>query len=234
MRIYARDAKEENQTVERTPELEEEQSIHKTFAGEKKKLSQMTRKEKFDYIISYYKYHIIIVAFVIIFAGSMIHQRLTYQEPVLCAAIVNDHGLNVETMQSDFAELADLTEHEKLDVFEDLTLDDASLNGSTTATMGENAYYVHLAAQEIDFAICDSKGLACTKSLDGCQDPKDFLSEETYEKYRDRITEDAIDITGTAAAEYLGTNNDPVYIVITNLSGHDDTLMMYLEYLLNL
>ncbi len=218
--------------IERTPEIEEEQSVKKTLAGEKKKLSKMTGKEKAAYIYSYYKFHILVILAVIVFAGSTIYHQATKKDEVLAIAVVNDAQINTEGLIADYSAEVNLTEKQEITLYDELSLEDLT-ESTSSAGMGENPFYIRLAAHEVDLAICDQAGKDYIEGLEAGADPVDFLTDTNYSLWADRIDGCGINITGTAVADYLGTHNDPAYLCLTNLTGHDEELLSMINFLLN-
>lgn len=229
MKLYAKEPKKE--VIERTPEERENENLHKTLAGEKRKLSSMDARERLAYIWAYYKLHILAVVAVCAIIISAIHHALTYQEPMLGGAVVNDVGLATEKLTQDFCRYAGFNEHQTLAMYEDILLADYDGMTGGGIGMGENPLYVHLAAKELDFVLCDADGLAYLESLEVCVSPADLLTEEQSRQWEERIHGFGIDITGTSAAEYLGVHTAPSYLCLTDLSGHREELQTFLAFL---
>ena len=96
----------------------EQESVTKSWAGERAKLAQMTGKEKADYIFTYYKIHIIVIIALIIAISWFIHHAMTYVDYEFFGMVINGESVNEEREQ-------EITEYLGINMV-DTTFNDAS------------------------------------------------------------------------------------------------------------
>lgn len=230
---------EPEKPVERTEESIEREAVKKTLKGEKKKLSQMSFKEKVKYIRSYYWVPIVGVCVGILLVGYIIYFTATRKAVMLTGIVLNDTGLNVEEVTLELEEYLGLTEKQEIDLLQEVYL---NATGSNVNMSGTNQVLSLVMAKELDFVICDEEGFEYMMSNELSLDPHDYMATAEVEEYfSDRYVEYedweypvALDISGTAFAERLGLNYDEAYLVITSLSGNDENVTGLLSYMVDL
>lgn len=93
---------------------------------QKKKMKDMTRKERFSYIWYYYRIHIIIALAVLIFLSSTIYEVATRKESAFSCAMVNSNIFPMEDtmLPEDYAKFAGIdTDTYDLNIENGLTID---------------------------------------------------------------------------------------------------------------
>jgi hypothetical protein len=229
----------EIQPVEKTEDSVEREAVKKTFKGEKKKLSQMTFPEKIKYIWSYYKAPIIIICVAALLVGYMSYVVCTRKTTMLMGVVVNDSMVQTKDVSETLADVLGLTARQQVEL-----VDGIQLNSITTGTnyshnmTGSAQILAYVAARELDFALCDADGLSFMENNELCMDVSAYVPEDYADAFAGRLviqegaqTPVAIDLTGTAFAEELGLHQEETYLVVTALSGHDEQLAGFMQYL---
>lgn len=225
--------------VEKTEESEEREAVKKTFRGEKKKLSKMTFSEKLKYIWAYYKTPIIGVLIGILLVGYIISFVSTRKTTMLMGVVINDTGVNVQAFNQELGAYLGLSEKQEVNLQEAVYLSSAAASNTLSRNMSGSSQILSLvAARELDFALCDEEGLSYMEANELCRDVSGYLSETAGTAFSERlVTLDgweypvAIDLTDTAFASELGLHQGKTYLVLTALSGHDEQLISFLDYL---
>ncbi|MCR4694893.1 MAG: hypothetical protein K5773_06195 [Pseudobutyrivibrio sp.] len=206
---------------------QEQEAVRKTFAGEKAKLAQMTTKEKFQYIWSYYKLHILVVLIIITAVVYIIHQRLTYVDYKLYGVVINSENYNESLMDTLPAELG-MEKHEGFSYRGGLSaVPDSGVSGMY------NQVDLFTISGQMDFAFTDDDGVQYLCNFGTPYDVTQVLPQELLDMWPDKevsFTEynpdteqyydnyAAINISGTAVQEYFGLDPSMCYLVITDLS----------------
>lgn len=225
--------------VERTEESEEREAVKKTFKGEKKKLSKMTFSEKIKYIWSYYKTPIIGGLVGILLVGYIISFVSTRKTTMLMGVAVNDTGLKVQEFTQELGEYLGLGEKQQVDFQEAVFLSSTATSNTLSHNMSGTSQILSLvAARELDFVLCDEDGFSYMEMNELCRDVSGYLTEAAREAFSECLVVPdgwaypaAIDLTGTAFAAELGLHQKKTYLVLTALSGHDEQLSGFLDYL---
>ncbi len=223
--------------VEKTEDSIEREAVKKTLKGEKKKLSQMKFSEKISYIWSYYKAPIIGTVVGVLLVGYIIYFAATRKDVMLMGIVTNDTGLKVHEFTQSLGAYLELTEKQEVSLQEGMFLNGAvAAENHDMSTAG--TIMGMIAARELDFAICDEAGFSYVIRNELCKNVEDFLTEDTREVFSDRLVTAegweypvAIDLTGTPFAQELELHQEESYLVLIALSGHDEQLMGFLEYL---
>ncbi len=210
---------------------------------EKEKLKEMSGKEKFQYILAYYKFHIIgvIVAILALVQVGQIMYRSTF-ENVFHITYLNSYSdtpIDETLITEDFASLQNLTEKEYMTTESAfLSLDDNHSEMTMAMTQKLSA---QIATQAIDVMISDEEMFLYYAQLSGCANLETVLPSELYKKIEDRIVfapgEDGvqypcgIDLSGTPFAEASNLAQTPPYFFILVNSKHIDTCIDLLGYI---
>ena len=135
-----------------------------------------------------------------------------------------------------------MDKHEKVSLI-------AGLNGDVDYNSGEyyNQIDIYTVAKTIDFIFTDEVGANYVCRLGALRDATQYLPEDLYELWEDRITvmsmydvdtDDtyieapvAIDISGTKVQEYFGLNDSTCYLMLSDLSGHEEYMQGFLQML---
>lgn len=220
-------SEENNYNIDR-----ESEQIHKSFAGEKAKLSQMSFGEKVEYIFAYYKVHIIIILAIITIIAYVIHHALTYVAYQFYGVVVNTEVVDT-SRQDDIRDYLEMDKHTGVSLLGGLSGDI-----ERDATNYYNQLNIYTISGQVDFAFVDEAGAKYMCSLGALSSVEDSVPVDLQDLWADRVvemdvydcsTEDeyvsapvAFDITGTQVQEYFGLEDDTCYLMICNLSGHPD------------
>lgn len=225
--------------VEKNEESEEREAVKKTFKGEKKKLSRMTFSEKIKYVWSYYKVPILGTLVGILLVGYIISFVSTRKTTMLMGVVINDTGLNVQEFTQELEIYLGLGEKQEVNLQESVFLSStAAANPLSHNMSGTNQILSLVAARELDFALCDEDGLSYMTANELCRDVSGYMTEDVNAVFADRLVVPdgweypaAIDLTGTIFASKLGLHQEKTYLVLAALSGHDEQISAFLQYL---
>lgn len=215
----------------------EQESVKKTFAGEKAKLAKMTFSEKIEYIFAYYKIHIIVILAVISIIGYSIYHAMTYTRYVLYIDILNSYEGNLDR-DVEIGEYIGLDKHESVGL-------EYGIDTSADAAAGSlyKQIDIYTIADEIDVCFTDKEGADYVAGLGTTQLMETELPKELYELWEDKIVElsvydtntddtfydlpSAVDISGTKVAEYFGLSPETKYMIVCDLSGHEEYMQKF-------
>lgn len=218
-----------------------DEALKKTFAGEKKKIAEMQGSEKIEYIIMYYKWYILGAIAIVAFIIYMIHHALTYTRASLFIDILNSSEANLDR-EAEITEYIGMEKH-------DVARMEHSVDTEADVSMG--AYYkqidLYTIADEIDVVFADEVGAAYVAGLGTTYPLENVFTDELYTLWSDKLvnfdvydtqTEDtyynlpvAVDISGTRVHEYFGLEEETRYILVTDLSGHEEYLQKFFQML---
>lgn len=146
-----------------------------------------TTKQKVEYIMDYYKWHIIIVLFVLIFIGNTIYTNLTRKDYVLQGIFLSTSA-ETETvldLEKDFLKKYPINSSSE-DIFFDSSLYYRLDTESIDSTLSYQAIQVltaRIAAGEIDFLVADDVTLNNICYNQYFTDLSKILSEDQIKKY---------------------------------------------------
>jgi len=228
---------------------EEQQSVNKTLAGEKKKLAQMSFIEKVEYIWSYYKLHIFAVVVALVFIVSLAKHFITYKDPTLCGVLINTYNYSTtaeQVINEKLHENGVLGKREAAVIY-------ADANSEANLTMGEyfSKLDVYTAAHTIDYMLGDQAAVDyICNNMGTTFDVRDYMSDDLMALWGDRIIEvdtidpddtsevprhitvaGVIDITGTKTQELFGADEDVCYLMVADISGHTEQVKAFFDML---
>lgn len=175
----------------------EEESVRKTLAGEKNKLSQMTPGARIDYIFTYYKFHIIGTILVILAIIWGIHHAMTYVKDEFFGMVINS-----ETVDYDRAE--DIREYLGMDKHSGVRIQAGLYPDDTASAGGGTKLSILLNARECDFIFTDEAGLEYIRSF--------------FEDY----TTPAENIQDSPIHDYFGLDDNTIYMIRADFLGRED------------
>ncbi|MCR5415938.1 MAG: hypothetical protein K6E79_04005 [Pseudobutyrivibrio sp.] len=218
----------------------EQEAVNKTLAGEKKKLAQMSFKEKVDYIFTYYKIHIIGALIVIALIIYIIYQRMNYTTYRLYGVVINSSEVN-ENLTKTLPDTLGMEAHDGVSLI-------AGLSGDVDSN--SISYYnqidLYTVSGQMDFAFTDEEGVQYLCDLGTPLDVTQVLPENLAELWKNRETQfsqrnendetyfdnyAAIDISDTAIPEYFGLDDNMSYLVITDLSNNQEYMDAFYQLL---
>lgn len=230
--------------------LEDDAAIYKPRVEktEKQKLSEMTLKEKFDYLKTYYLAKTIIVLIAIGLISYLAYSMLAPKnETVLYAAIIN-YTLTEEkaaSLQDDFTKYLNLNEKEN-NVLLDASFYLGTDDDITQYTMSSNQKLsTYIFAGEIDVIIAPESVMNTYASVGYLSKLTDILPTDVNNALKDSMyysttTEDpanspyGVYIDGSDIYEQIGDSTDrPVLAVLAN-SSYKDNAVSFIRYIFNL
>ena len=203
----------------------EQESVRKTFAGEKNKLSKMTFNEKVDYIFSYYKLHILAVLLAVTAVVWGIHHALTYVR-------YEFYGLVVNSSQVDSNRQQDIHDYLKMDKHEGVSLSADVYTDERGDLAYGNRLDLLIATGQMDFAFTDEAGLEYLEESLFNNEEELEVSLELLKEYG-TITGDrpAKDISGSPIQKYFGLEDDVHYLFFNPGELNQDKLKAFKKML---
>ncbi len=223
----------------------ERESIHKSFQGEKSKLSQMSWGERVQYIWEYYKIPIISVMIVAIVLVSLIRHYATLKDDVLFGIIVNANATGATLVSSDLDAYLALGEKERTFLENGLWL-----NSSATFE-AETKITCYVAAHDLDYFLGDAEAMNHFAKQGLISDLEKILPEALYTYFQDRIvscdTTDAesgelyeqsyLRLDGTRFAELLSAEmrtGAKLYLGSCVVAPNEDNVRKLVQYIYDL
>ena len=219
----------------------EQESVNKTFAGEKAKLSTMSFKEKLDYIWAYYKLHIFVVLMIIGVLGWGIHHALTYVQYKFFGMVINSSQYSTE-VEEQMHDILGMEKHDGFSLTADLYTDEAYNMGGYG-----NKLDIYIMAGQLDFAFTDEEGIKHLVDMGAVRDLKDTVPDELLSKWQSEdllysmeVTDDdgltatydvAVDISGSPIHEYFGLDANTKYLLIAGLSESEEYMNNFYKLL---
>ncbi|SDB29220.1 hypothetical protein SAMN02910298_01425 [Pseudobutyrivibrio sp. YE44] len=219
----------------------EQEAVTKTFAGEKNKLSKMNKKEKLDYIWTYYKIHIFVVLLILGVIGWGVHHAMTYVQYKFYGMVINSGQYDTK-VEGQLHDILKMEKHDGVNITADLYTDE-------TANMGGygNKLDIYVMAGQLDFAFTDKAGVEYLVNMGAVRDVKDTVPDKLLSKWTDEgliysmeVTDDggktdtydvAVDISNSPIHEYFGLDDNIKYLLIADLSGSEEYLNNFYDLL---
>lgn len=162
------------------------------FKEEREALKHGTPKQKIQYFLEYYKWHVIIPVVAVIAIVSTIISIVNRKETALYVCMLNvSEKLNVEgTLQSTsnadhnaaFVEYAGIdTDEYEVQLDTGMSINYSSLTGDDSASAQK--YMTYLAAAEMDVIVTDAASIEHYAYLEDFYDLREILTPEQIEKY---------------------------------------------------
>lgn len=202
-------------------------------------------KGKLSYFVYYYKWHVIIALFVLLFGGRMVYDYVTQKDVVLQAIYINSFP-NVESadFMAEFQKTIEIDENK-----EETLLDDTFYINPDSPTLYDEQniekLFAMCSAGIVDVCVVDESYFMNMANGGFFLDLSTVLSDEQMEQYKDRIIwydcpdnlkegEEAIAIEVTDSAKIVSTQSYPnskcYYGIITNSEKIDNSLA-FLEFI---
>ncbi len=187
------------------------QKIKQDICNEITKIRKLPRGEKAWYIWEYYKIHICVLAFVIMFAGSMLSNILNPEKIYLQNASINLYDINQqepEPLTTAFHDTMQLGEYDTVSIHPFyLTFDDMG---------AENDYYtvqklqVMVAAKELDLLFTNKNSFEQMSLMGIYGNLEEMLPEDLWDSVKDSAIYLTDPDTGVDYAAALDITNSPV------------------------
>ena len=154
------------------------------FKEEREALKHGTPKQKFQYFLDYYKWHVIIAVLVIVMGIYTIREVMNRKETVLYISLLNTLKLeSADQHNTDFMESINLDRNSYQIIFDaDIWININSMDEATMAASQKLAAY--LAAGELDIMITDTDSLTSYSYQEDFLTMEELLSPEQYERYQ--------------------------------------------------
>ena len=202
---------------------------------EREKLASMHGLEKLEYILTYYKFHIVaVIVLIVAVIGIAKLVVISKDESYLYVAVV-DATTEGENFIEDFRKsLGDEEEHHKyiLDtgIFHTVNLEGGSeLDYNTKMKMS-----TLVGAGTVDVFICpkDIYDLYGGEEEDALYQISELMGEEFVAEHADICLEDAILIEDNAVLEKYGLSiEEPAYLFVFQYSGHPEIAKEFVNFL---
>lgn len=199
---------------------------------EKEKLKSLHGKEKWTYILEYYKLHIIglaILIFVIVMAVQWV-QNLK-NEDILTVTVIDSTMTDTDELSDEIkAYLGDEIDYHFV-IFDTSIYfsDDSSMDYTNTMKLA-----AYIAAGSMDVMICDDELYQSYVEQEGFLDLKETLGDDLYEAVSEYVTDDgyAIDISENQKWADTGlTYYEPVYLTIVSTSPYPENAAKFVAWL---
>lgn len=220
------------------------EEIRQEVRQERKKLKDMSFRDKLWYIWEYYKLHMLVVLGVVLLisvVASSIYSS-TFETVFYCAVINNPAGLDDVSsapLDEGFREYMGFGEKDRI------YMENMYVSYGGTASEYEYASMAKLsaliAARELDVIISDQEIFDRHSHMDGYVDLDTLVPEDLAGQLQDRYCMNtdsagvshvyAIDISGTSFAEAMGIGLEPAYLSVLSSSRHTDTCAALLRYI---
>lgn len=154
------------------------------FKEEREALKHGTPKQKFNYFMDYYKWHVIIAVIVIIVGVYTVREIMDKKETALYTCLLNTIELEAAPQyNADFAEAIGLDTNKYKLIFDANTWID--MNAIDESTMANSQKLIaYLAAGELDIMITDADSITNYAYQNNFLTMEELLSPELYEKYK--------------------------------------------------
>ncbi len=157
------------------------------FKDERAALKNAGFKKKFQYFLDYYKWHVIISVFLVIFVGSFIYEIATQRENLFYAVHLNSAAQETsDGLTQGFAEYAgiDLAEYDII-IDSNMIIDFDVYSDNVAASAQKLAAY--LAAGDLDVMVSAGNVFADYANGDCFYDLREILTPEQQAKYESRF-----------------------------------------------
>lgn len=191
---------------------------------------EMTRKEKLEYIFTYYWYHIlgILVAVGLVVFG-IVHFAFPEKKPLFTCALVNqkiDSTRDTE-LAEDFADNSGL-EQERVRFDSDYIISYQSDNSNES---GFDKFFFQWSGGELDAVVMTEDFLSYCIEVGGEFHPADQFNTEGLDLV-DVDGVQAVKLTGTKLEQSLdGTENQDLVLVFPETGKHTENCQKFLEYI---
>lgn len=200
---------------------------------EREKLASMNGKEKTEYILSYYKFHIAAVIIVILLAvGIGIWIDDFQDENIIYAAIINATDMDT-AMMDDFRNLRkDEERHHKYILDTSIVIseqnDSAELDYASrmklTTLVGGNTADIYICPEEVYREYSGEEGTLISIA--------DLMGEEFVSDHTDICEEDAVRVENNATLQKYGyQSSKPAYLIVFYYSKHQEVVADFINFL---
>ena len=199
-------------------------------AGGKRYESDLTRKGRLQYIWMYYKPAMAAILAVIL-VGAGIHQWVENlkNKDIFYLAVINSSMMYGDDLETDFkAYLGDEDPYDIVNIDTSMAMYEES--GSAYGTQMKIVTLV--AAGSIDVMVSPEDVYEQYSGQDMFLDLKDVLDADLYEKLKDDIDGDRLDLSNSTKWKETGmTGYEPAYLTVVSSGKHLENTVKFIEYL---
>lgn len=203
-------------------------------AREAEKLRPMTRRERIQYVTTYYWLEMmgaVILIAVLAFFGTIIYHR---GDVAVLHLVVVDSDLSKEGETALCSEI--------MDVLGDTENRHGVVLDTSVTTRGEDAdaemesYYqtkalLLVAAGDVDVYLCPASYYEFLKAYEDCESLRSVMGAEFCARYEDRIVDDtAIRIAGGPLAEMGVVSYEPCYLTLSVCAKNQQNAVRFIQY----
>lgn len=211
--------------------------LRSIMKNERAKMSDMSWKEKFQYLWDYYKFvmiGLVIVVFVLMLLLNESYQSIKKNVITVAMVDMTVTSPTVRSMEKGFGKYYDINGlFEKMTFYTNLTEKDddgSDFVVSFSGTYNQRKLQTHIDTGELDIVISSYEVI--TSNRESMIKLSDVLSEELYSQLEDNIqgsssTACGIDISNTKLGKKLGKD---VYLGIPSSSNHKDAAVEFIKY----
>lgn len=216
-------------------------NIKQKLHDDRAKIKELHGKERRQYIIDYYKYHILVAILLVLFIVYVFYTIFKPRTDVALSCGVINQNVNEDWV----AEYEDKIEDELGFTDSKCTFDttysfmvDGSGSSYNAASLGKMS--VNIQQGLMDMLVVTQDFIDYYQDLNRLWDLSDLMPQDLYSKLGDKLYTQttqygdkfacAIDITGTELYEAMNTD-EKLYICVVYNSPHKDNVISYLEYL---
>lgn len=203
---------------------------------EREKLASMHGKEKIEYILSYYKFHIGVVILLILLAVGVTQWIDDFKdENYIYATVINAPKESKDIMKDFRKSLGDEEEHHKYvldtDVFLTRQKPDQEPSLDYTAQMKLST---QVGAASLDLMICPKTVYDMYTGQDMLYNISDLMGEDFVEEHKDICTSDAIMVQDNEVLNKynLLLGNEDMYLIVFQYSEHPEIDKEFVEFLM--
>lgn len=199
---------------------------------EREKLASMTIKEKTEYILAYYKYHIAgIIALIALAAGIAVWIDHLQDETMLYVAVI-DAPENGGTIMEDFKKsIGDTKDHNKYQIDTSIFLGDGE--GGQADYTSQMKLSTLVGAGTADVFICPEDVYQQFKEQEILSSIADIMGQDFVQEHKEDCEEFAIRIENNKVLNHYGLQSGGVgYLIVFSYTKHPETVKQFAEFII--
>lgn len=202
---------------------------------EREKLASMHGLEKAEYILAYYKYHILgLILIVLAIVGIIKWAGTLKNEDYLYAMIVNAPEGETAIMDDFREEIGDDDKYHQYSIDTSIFLMENAEGEQVLDSSAQMKLTTLVGAQVVDVLICPKDVYESYRSGDVLYQMKDLMGEEFVTEHKDTCLEDAILIEDSATLEKYGLlPNEPSYIIVFGYAKYPEVVKEFVDFVVD-
>ena len=200
---------------------------------EREKLASMDGKGKAEYILGYYKFHILGIVGLVLFAVGIVKWIGSFQdETMLYASVINGRGLEEELMEHFQAYLGDMDPHHKFILDTSVAFSNEDGSGELDYA-GQMKMTTLVGAATTDLFICPQSVYQQYSQEPGLLvSVEEMVGEEFVAAHKEIFEKDAVRVEGSEVLEKYGyQNSGPAYLIVFGYSGRQEVAADFIRFL---